>query len=205
MSRRLFHRRADNLGMAVLMAALLFFFISSAEAQAQSDWWDVLSKTPERLIGLLDLPDVVEGGCGPAPTRATARIGGAREDRERCWDRRSRRTRGSRGEIHDDAMSSMTRRILSKTAGRHLDGKLSGSRGVAQPGRALALGARSRWFESSRPDHCTKLRWRCFIPRRRIPASRTLRSVIASVIEACSFAESCVTRCLAVTLPVCPS
>jgi hypothetical protein len=25
-------------------------------------------------------------------------------------------------------------------------------RGVAQPGRALALGARSRWFESSRPD-----------------------------------------------------
>ena len=27
------------------------------------------------------------------------------------------------------------------------------SRGVAQPGRALALGARCRWFESSRPDH----------------------------------------------------
>ena len=25
-------------------------------------------------------------------------------------------------------------------------------RGVAQPGRALALGARCRWFESSRPD-----------------------------------------------------
>ena len=29
----------------------------------------------------------------------------------------------------------------------------SARRGVAQPGRALALGARSRWFESSRPDH----------------------------------------------------
>jgi hypothetical protein len=26
-------------------------------------------------------------------------------------------------------------------------------RGVAQPGRALALGARSRRFESGRPDH----------------------------------------------------
>lgn len=26
-------------------------------------------------------------------------------------------------------------------------------RGVAQPGRALALGARGRWFESSHPDH----------------------------------------------------
>jgi hypothetical protein len=26
-------------------------------------------------------------------------------------------------------------------------------RGVAQHGSALALGARSRWFKSSRPDH----------------------------------------------------
>src|SRR5688500_13008273 len=73
-SRRLFQPRADNVGVAVFIAALLFFFISSADAHAQSDWWDVLSKTPERLIGLLDLPDVVQGGCGPAPTRAMARI-----------------------------------------------------------------------------------------------------------------------------------
>src|SRR4051812_36483284 len=28
-----------------------------------------------------------------------------------------------------------------------------GSRGVAQPGSASALGAEGRWFESSRPDH----------------------------------------------------
>ena len=27
------------------------------------------------------------------------------------------------------------------------------SRGVAQPGRALRSGRRSRWFESSHPDH----------------------------------------------------
>ena len=60
--------------MARFLAALLFFFMSSAEAQAQSDWWEVLSKTPERLIGLLDLPDIVQYGCGPAPTRATAHI-----------------------------------------------------------------------------------------------------------------------------------
>lgn len=32
---------------------------------------------------------------------------------------------------------------------------LPSKRGVAQPGRALALGARSRQFESGRPDHLT--------------------------------------------------
>ncbi len=31
-------------------------------------------------------------------------------------------------------------------------------RGVAQPGRVLALGARCRWFESSLPDHPSPLR-----------------------------------------------
>ena len=40
------------------MIALLFFFIGSAEAQAQSGW-DYLDRTPERIIGLLDLPDIV--------------------------------------------------------------------------------------------------------------------------------------------------
>ena len=34
-----------------------------------------------------------------------------------------------------------------------VNSRLQPPRGVAQPGRALALGARSRWFESSRPDH----------------------------------------------------
>lgn len=68
---------ADMLDMARVIAALLFFFIGSVAAQAQSDQWDYLSKSPERLIGLLDLPDIVAGGCGPAPNRATARVFGA--------------------------------------------------------------------------------------------------------------------------------
>jgi hypothetical protein len=62
--------------MARVIAALLFFFISSAGAQGQTDRWDYLSKTPERLIGILDLHDIVQGGCGPAPNRATARVFG---------------------------------------------------------------------------------------------------------------------------------
>ena len=66
---------ADNLGMAVFIAAL-FLLIGGVSAQAQ-DWFDVLKVTPERLIGLLDLDDIVRGGCGPAPSRATARLFGA--------------------------------------------------------------------------------------------------------------------------------
>ena len=48
--------------MARIIAALLFFFIACVEAQAQNDNWDNLSKTPELLIGLLDLPEIVAGG-----------------------------------------------------------------------------------------------------------------------------------------------
>jgi hypothetical protein len=66
-------RTADKNGMARVLAALLFFFIVCVEAHAQNDNWANLSKTPERLIGLLDLPDIVAGGCGPAPHRATTR------------------------------------------------------------------------------------------------------------------------------------
>ena len=62
--------------MARVIAALLLFFIGNGKAQAQSNW-EYLSETPERLIGLLDLPDIVAGGCGPAPKRATARVFGA--------------------------------------------------------------------------------------------------------------------------------
>src|SRR3954466_8208400 len=46
-------------------------------------------------------------------------------------------------------------------------------RGVAQPGRALALGARSRWFESSRPDHFLTSVRSC--SARRLQASRNSR------------------------------
>jgi hypothetical protein len=65
---------ADNLGMARVIAALLFFFIVSVDAQAQTDTWEYLSKTPERIVGILDLPEIIQGGCGPAPSRATARL-----------------------------------------------------------------------------------------------------------------------------------
>ena len=34
-------------------------------------------KSPERLVGILDLPEIVQHGCGPAPNRATARVFGA--------------------------------------------------------------------------------------------------------------------------------
>jgi hypothetical protein len=61
--------------MAVFIAALLFL-IGIPQLQAQTEW-DYLSETPERLIGLLDLPDTVQHGCGPAPTRAKARVFGA--------------------------------------------------------------------------------------------------------------------------------
>jgi hypothetical protein len=63
--------RADKTGMARMTIALLFFLIACADAQAQNDNWENLSKTPERLIGILDLPDIVAFGCGPAPKRAT--------------------------------------------------------------------------------------------------------------------------------------
>jgi hypothetical protein len=67
------NRTTDKNGMARVIAGLLFFFSVCVEAQPQNDNWDNLSKTPERLIGLLDLPDIVAGGCGPAPKRATTR------------------------------------------------------------------------------------------------------------------------------------
>jgi len=65
-------RGADTVGMARFNAAALFFFIVAAGGQAQSNY-EYLENSPERLIGLLDLPDIVQGGCGAAPKRATAR------------------------------------------------------------------------------------------------------------------------------------
>jgi hypothetical protein len=61
--------------MAVFIAALLFL-IGIPHVQAQTGW-DYLSDTPERVIGLLDVPDIVQGGCGPAPARAAVRVFGA--------------------------------------------------------------------------------------------------------------------------------
>lgn len=57
------------------LLTLLLFFIGHVDAHAQSNW-EYLSQTPERLIGILDLPEIVQGGCGPAPSRGTARVFG---------------------------------------------------------------------------------------------------------------------------------
>jgi hypothetical protein len=67
--------RADKMGMIRVLAALLFF-ISTVDAQAQSGW-DYLDDSPERLIGLLDLDDIVRGGCGEPVERTTAPVFGA--------------------------------------------------------------------------------------------------------------------------------
>ena len=51
-------RGADSVGMARFIVALLFFLIGIAAAQAQTGY-DYLVSSPERLIGLLDLPGIV--------------------------------------------------------------------------------------------------------------------------------------------------
>jgi len=55
------------------MIALLFFLISNDGVQAQSGW-EYLDQTPERIVGLLDLPDVVGQGCGTLEKPATPRV-----------------------------------------------------------------------------------------------------------------------------------
>jgi hypothetical protein len=71
--------------MARFIGALLFLCIGCVEVQAQP-WWEFLDRTPERIIGLLDLPDVIGEGCGTqrkqtpaavyvAPTRDSRRAG----------------------------------------------------------------------------------------------------------------------------------
>jgi hypothetical protein len=62
--------------MARVTIALLFFLISNDSAQAQSGW-EYLDQTPERSVGLLDLPDIVGQGCGASDKRATARVSGS--------------------------------------------------------------------------------------------------------------------------------
>jgi hypothetical protein len=59
--------------MGRVMIALLFFFISNDGAQAQSGW-EYLDQTPERIIGLLDLPDIVGQGCGAPEKRSTTPV-----------------------------------------------------------------------------------------------------------------------------------
>lgn len=59
--------------MIRIIAALLFLFIGSVGAQAQTGW-EYLDDSPERLIGLLDIPDIVGTGCDLKARRATARV-----------------------------------------------------------------------------------------------------------------------------------
>ena len=58
--------------MAAIITVLVLLTVGvSVHAQTQ---WDYLVETPERIIGILDLEDIVAGGCGPAPNRATAPV-----------------------------------------------------------------------------------------------------------------------------------
>jgi hypothetical protein len=59
--------------MAVFIAALLFFFMSSVGTQAQTNW-EYLEQSPERILGLLNLPEIVGDGCGASQKRASARV-----------------------------------------------------------------------------------------------------------------------------------
>jgi hypothetical protein len=56
-----------------IIAAAGVVLVFNVNMYAQTGW-DYLTGTPEPIIGLLDLPDVVQHGCGPAPKRATARV-----------------------------------------------------------------------------------------------------------------------------------
>ena len=55
------------------MTAVLLFSICSAGPQGQTGW-DYFDDSPERLIGLLDLDDIVREGCGEPVERTTARV-----------------------------------------------------------------------------------------------------------------------------------
>ena len=56
-----------------LIVTLIALGSFSIDTHAQTGW-EYLDETPERIIGLLDLPDIIQGGCGAAPKRATARV-----------------------------------------------------------------------------------------------------------------------------------
>lgn len=58
--------------MSAIITVLVLLTLG-IDSHAQTGW-AYLTETPERIIGLLDLPDVVAGGCGPAPKRATAAV-----------------------------------------------------------------------------------------------------------------------------------
>ena len=47
--------------------------MSSVDTQAQTNW-EYLEQSPERVIGLLNLPDIVGDGCGALQKRATAQV-----------------------------------------------------------------------------------------------------------------------------------
>ena len=62
--------------MAVFIAAILCLLVGNVETRTQSGW-EYLEKSPEPIIGLLDLPDIVGEGCGALNKRATARVFGS--------------------------------------------------------------------------------------------------------------------------------
>jgi hypothetical protein len=56
--------------MARLIGALLVVLIGSVPADAQLVW-DYIDRSPEPIIGLLDLPDIIGDGCGSAKKPTT--------------------------------------------------------------------------------------------------------------------------------------
>lgn len=59
--------------MTIRISAILFLFFSVIHLRAQTGW-EYLDNSPERLAGLLDLPAIIQYGCGGPVKRDTARV-----------------------------------------------------------------------------------------------------------------------------------
>ena len=68
-----FFLRKDSLRLRAIAVRHVFVFLVLGVVIHAQTGYDYLAETPERIIGLLDLPAIVAGGCGPAPKRATTR------------------------------------------------------------------------------------------------------------------------------------
>jgi hypothetical protein len=59
------------MAMMIRLTAVFVLMIFVVRADAETNW-EYLEKSPERIIGLLELPDIVGEGCGALMARATA-------------------------------------------------------------------------------------------------------------------------------------
>ena len=58
--------------MPRIWAAVLVCGLATIDAKAQ--FWQFIQRSPEPIIGLLDLPDIVGQGCGALQKRATSAL-----------------------------------------------------------------------------------------------------------------------------------